>query len=241
MTCLSPPELTDAQMLAHLDGQAVREVEAHLKQCPHCREKMNSLANFQSRLTSQLHRLTCPSARELGEYHLGILPDARGEEVRHHLAECPHCSQELAQLETYLTELTPDVEFSLREKVKVLVAQLVGGDARGQRLTPLVMMPVGAGVRGEQEAVQIFQAEGIQIVVETQPDPHTPGKLVLLGLITGTDTNGWKADLWQDKQLVATTSVDDLGNLYLVGLSSGQYELVLTGTDIEIRLSSVQV
>jgi hypothetical protein len=241
MMCVSPPELTDAQLLACLDGQAAREVEAHLQQCPHCRERMNSLANFQSRLTGQLYRLMCPSARELGEYHLGTLPDARGAEVHRHLAECPHCSQELAQLETYLTNLAPDVEFSLREKVRVLVAQLVGGDARGQRPTPLVMMPVGAGVRGEQEAVQIFQAEGIQIVIETQPDPRTSGKHVLLGLITGTDLSGWKADLWQDGQLVVTTSIDDLGNLYLAGLSSGQYELVLTGADIEIRLSSVQV
>ncbi len=241
MTCVSPPELTDDQLLAYLDGQAAREVEAHLQQCPHCRERMNSLANFQSRLTSQLYRLTCPSARELGEYHLGILPSARGEEVTRHLAECPHCTQELAQLETYLGKLSPDVEFNLREKIRVLVAQLVGGDTSEGRPGPLVMLPVGVGVRGEPEAVRVYQADGIQIVIETQSDPHTPGRQVLLGLITGTDIGGWKADLWQDKQLVATTSVDDLGNLYLAGLSSGQYELVLTGLDIEIHLSAVQV
>jgi anti-sigma factor RsiW len=241
MTCVSPPELTDAQFLAYLDGQAAREVEAHVKQCPHCRERMNRLAGFQSRLTSQLYRLTCPSPAELGEYHLGILPDARKETVRRHLTECPHCSQELAQLVTYLGKLAPDVEFSLREKVKVLAAQLIGGDMREERPGPLVMLPVGLGVRGEQGAVRVYQAEGIQIVVETQSDPHTPGRQVLLGLITGTDISGWKADLWQDKQLVATTPVDELGNLYLTGLSSGQYELVLTGADVEIHLSAVQV
>jgi anti-sigma factor RsiW len=104
MTCVSPPELTDEQLLAYLDGQAAHEVEAHVKQCPPCRERMNRLARFQSRLTGQLYRLTCPSARELGEYHLGILPDARGEEVRRHLAECPHCSQELAQFGNLLDQ-----------------------------------------------------------------------------------------------------------------------------------------
>jgi hypothetical protein len=241
MTCVSPPELTDAQFLAYMDGQAALEVEAHVKQCPHCRERMNNLASFQSRLSRRLYRLTCPSPSELGEYHLGILSDALKETVRRHLTDCPHCSQELAQLETYLGKLAPDVEFSLREKVRVLVAQLVGGDTRGDHAQPLVMVPVGVGVRGEQEAVRVYQAEGIQIVVETQSDPHTPGRQVLLGLITGTDISGWKADLWQDKRLVATTPVDELGNLYLVGLSSGQYELILTGADVEIHLSAVQV
>ncbi len=240
-TCVSPPELEDIQLLAHLDGRADREVEAHLEQCPYCRQRASDLAGFQTHMTARLYRLTCPSPSELGEYHLGMLPDTRREAVQHHLDTCPRCFSEVAQLKSYLSELTSDLEFSPLEKAKVLIAQLVGDIRPGDFLAPFALTPVAAGLRGEQAGPRLYQAEGVQIAIETQPDPQAPGSQVLLGLVTGAEAIGWKAHLWQNNQLVTTTSVDNLGNIVISGLAPGQYELILTGPAVEIHIQALEI
>lgn len=240
-TCVSPPELEDIQLLAHLDGRTDHEVETHLEQCPYCCQRANDLAGLQKRMTAEFYRLTCPSPSELGEYHLGMLPDVQREAVQHHLDTCPRCSSEVTQLKSYLSELTSDLEFSPLEKVKVLIAQLVGNMRPGDLSAPFSLASVPAGLRGEQEGPHLYQVEGIQIAIETQPDPQSPGSLVLLGLITGAKTMGWKAHLWKDNRVVTTASVDELGNLVIPGLAPGQYELFLMGSGIEIHLQEIRV
>src|SRR5690606_12728269 len=135
MSCVLPPELEDRDLLAYLDGQTTRRVLAHLEQCAHCRERANRLAQLQTQLTAHLYRADCPQPAELGEYHLNLLPAGRAAEVAAHLAGCPRCRQEVAQLQAYLGSLAPDLEPGLldiaRERVRVLVAQLVSGWAPG--------------------------------------------------------------------------------------------------------------
>jgi hypothetical protein len=170
-----------------------------------------------------------------------MLPDAPSEAVRLHLAECPHCIQELAQLKNYISELAPDIEFSPLERVRVVIAQLVEG-GRSEiypRSSPLAL--AGVGLRGEQEGPLLYQAEGIQIALETQENPQAPGSQSLLGLVTGTDLGDWEAHLWQGDQLVTTTPVDDLGNFFISLLASGQYELILTGPELEIHVQALPV
>ncbi len=210
-------------------------------QCPYCRQRANDLAGFQKHMTARLYRLTCPSPSKLGEYHLGMLSDIQREAVKLHLAECPRCSSEVAQLKTYLSELTSDLEFSPLEKVKVLIAQLASDIRPGDLSTPFILVPIPAGLRGEREGPHLYQAEGIQIAIETQPDPQAPGSLVLLGLVTGAEAAGWEAHLWKGNRVVTTAAVDELGNLVIPGLAPGQYELFLTGSGIEIHIQEIRV
>ena len=107
MACTSPPELNDRELLTYIDGEADREVVAHLERCPHCRERARRLARLQGRLTAQLYRVTCPSSQVLGEHQLGILPPVEAEAIARHVASCPHCAREVAQLGDYLNELAP--------------------------------------------------------------------------------------------------------------------------------------
>jgi anti-sigma factor RsiW len=241
MTCISPPEITDIQLLAHADGKADRQVVAHLEQCPHCRQRANQLAQFQERMIAQLYRLMCPSPHELGEYHLGMLPGAEGEAIRRHLVECPHCTQEIAQLRNYLSDLTADVEFSVAEKVQVWIAQLVERGTSQASGVPLALAPAGVGLRGEKEEPHIYQVGGVQIAIESQPDPQSPGQRILLGLIMGIEGGGWTAHLWQDNRLISAASVDDLGNFVIPGLASGHYQLILTGTTTEVHVQALEI
>jgi anti-sigma factor RsiW len=101
MACVSPPEPADRDLLAYIDGEPDDRVAVHLEQCPHCRERAQHLARLQDILTAHLYRFNCPPPATLGEYHLGVLPGDRAAAVTQHLAECPRCGSEIAQLKDY--------------------------------------------------------------------------------------------------------------------------------------------
>jgi anti-sigma factor RsiW len=241
MDCVMPPELGDRELLAYLDGEAGHQVVVHLEQCPHCRERAEQLAQLQGRMTAELYRITCPSTMELGEYHLGLLPGDRSAAVSRHLMECPHCSGELAQLKGYLGELAPELEFSPMERIKVLVARLVGDrKGRAQPGAP-TLAPAYAGVRGGENGPRIYQAGDAQIVIEIQDDAMQPGRKALLGLIMGIEPRDLVGHLWLGDQPVAQAPVDELGNLSITNLAPDSYELILKGPDLEIQIQDLDV
>lgn len=237
MACVSPPELDDKALLAYIDGEADPEVVAHLERCPHCRDRAQHLARLQDRLTGQLYRSTCPSPAELGEYHLGLLPSDQAADVASHLAECPHCTREIAQLKDYLSELKPDLEFSLLERIRVLVARLL----RARRENGSSKEPAYAGLRGKAEGPYLYQADDIQIAVEIQDDIERPGRKVLLGLVTDTDLQELEAHLWQADRWVETAPVDELGTFVIPNIAPGNYELTLSGPEVEIHIQGLEI
>ena len=241
MPCISPPELDDRQLLTYLDGEADHQAASHLERCPHCREKAHRLARLQNRVTAQLYRITCPPPAELGEYYLDMMPRDQAASVAQHLAQCPHCSRELAQLKDYLGELTSDLEFSPLERVRVLVARLVRGRWETGPLAAPALAPAYAGIRGEEEGPYVYQTDDVEVVIDVQDDTEQQDRKVLLGLVTGMDTRGLKAHLWQVDQLVTTASVDDLGNFVIPHLAPASYELILSGPEVEIHLQTLEI
>ena len=247
MPCEFPPELDDSALLAYLDGEAGRQVVAHLERCPHCREKAIRLARLQNRLTAELYRLACPSTVELGEYHLGVLLPEQAEAVARHVAECPHCSRELAQLEGYLAELAPALEPGplerAREQIRVLIARLLDRNSGRGPFGQPAMAPAYAGLRGGEKEPHLYQAGDIRIAVEFEDDPEQQGRKVLLGLVTGMDLEGARVYLWQADRLIHMASLDDAGNFVCTGLIGGDYELILTDMEgeLEIHIQELQV
>ena len=243
MACVSPPELDDRTLLIYIDGEATPDTVAHLERCSHCRERAHRLARLQRRLTRLLYRIDCPSPLELGEYHLGMLPAVQMEAIGHHLEECPHCRQEIAQLEGYLADLAPTLQpgplEQAVERVRVLIARLVSGGMPG----PMAMAPAYAGTRGDESgAPLVYQADDVQVIVEVEADAERPDRKTVLGLVVGLDeASDFKAHLWQAGQRVTTTAVDELCNFVLPGLLPGEYELVLAGPKLEIHVQRVQV
>lgn len=245
MACVSPPELSDRELLTYIDGEADQQVVAHLERCSHCQERARRLTRLQDRLTAQLYRVVCPSPLELGEYHLGLLPRDQAAAVAWHLAECPHCAREVAQLEDYLTELAPTLEPGLleqvKERVKVLVAHLVNGGLAAGLLTQPTLAPAYAGIRGGEGEPFLYQADDVQIAAEVQDDAERSDRKVLLGLVIGMEPSGVKAHLWQADQRVAVVPVDELGNFVIPGLAPGSYELILSGPEVEIHIQDLEI
>jgi anti-sigma factor RsiW len=241
MTCTNPTELNDKELLAYVDGEADPQVISHVEQCPDCQERAKRLARWQGQLTAQLYRFTCPSSLELGEYHLGLLARDETAAMAQHLAECPHCTREVAQLKDYLGELAPSLEPSLLEQVKVVIARLVGGGTGDDLLGRRAWAPAYAGIRGQEEGPYLYEAGQVQISIEIQEDAETPGQKAILGLIIGAEPATVLAHLWRAAQHLVTVSVDELGNFVIPNLSPDNYELILSSPETEIHVQDLQV
>jgi anti-sigma factor RsiW len=241
-----PPELTDRDLLAYLDGEADPQVAEHLERCPHCRQRAARLAHLQGHLTAQLYRLVCPPPQELGEYHLGLLAADRAAAVAYHLAECPHCTREIAQLQDYLADLSPALDLSQVERVvgrvRVLVARLLAaGDEAGWPGQPS-LAPALPGLRGAEAGPLIYQADGLQVLIQIQEDVQQPGRKTILGLVTGLDNpHQLEVHVWQAGQRIATAPVDELGNFALSNVTPGSYELILSGPEVEIHIQALDI
>jgi anti-sigma factor RsiW len=243
MSCISPPQPADIDLLAYLDGESDDQVTTHLERCPHCRERARKLGHLQDHLTARLYRYNCPSTAELGDYHLGLLPQGQEAALAHHLTECPRCAYEVSQLEAYLADLAPALEQpgtleQVTDRVRVLVARLVNGgmtvDLPGQ--------PALVGVRGDEREPLIYEADGVQVVLEVDQDPDQPERRSILGLVIGVDDPGQlDVHLWRSDQPVATIQVEDVGNFVISNLAPGRYELIVSGPELEIHIQELEV
>jgi hypothetical protein len=237
MDCITPPALDNVEIAMYVDGEADEAVIAHIHRCPYCRERAHEWTLLQNRLKKQSYRIHCPSPMELGDYHLGNLPDPQELVIARHLRECVLCRREVAYLEEYLKE--PSRPSGLLMSVKVLVARLLGGGSEQEQ--DISSPPAFAGLRGEGDEPFIYQADNIRIMIEVQEDVEQMGLKTLLGLVTGLETNEFKIQVSQGEQAIATTSVDEIGNFVISHLSPGHYKLVLSGPNIEIHVQSLPV
>ncbi|MEW5987602.1 MAG: hypothetical protein AB1791_13295, partial [Chloroflexota bacterium] len=160
-----------------------------------------------------------------------------------HLALCPHCAQEVTHLQSYLGELAADLDVpivqpplqttsSLAGRVKVLIAQLL--------TSPLTGAPALA-LRGDEQEPYLWEADGVQVTVEVQPDALKPGRFSLVGLVVGLDAASFQVHLWRDGEWVTTADGDDLGNFTIGGLTAGHYELIITTSEVEIHTQSLNI
>ncbi|MEJ2210877.1 MAG: zf-HC2 domain-containing protein [Anaerolineae bacterium] len=238
MNCNSPPPIADRDLLAYLDGEAGEEVAAHLDRCPHCRERAEELAKWQRALTTRLYRHDCPPASRLGEYHLGLLARDEAAAVGTHLEACPHCRREVAGLDAYLHDLQPSLASRLlggaQERMRVVIARL--SNAGGAALAPAY-----AGLRGEEQAPIVYEAQEIQITVEIQDDAGAPGRKALLGLVIGLEPPDGQVSLWQAGQQIALAPVDELGNFVIPDLAAGSYDLIVSGSEVEVHIQELAV
>jgi hypothetical protein len=224
MNCISPPELSDRQLLEFLDGEAEPETKHHLGICQYCRNKADALAQLQSGLTTRLYRITCPSPLELGEYHLRILPSPQMLVIAQHVRECPHCEAEVAQLENFLKDLTADVKPGLPEIVRVLVARLMSGSGEGAAPMP--------ALRGERKGPIILEAEGVLITLDVEPG--SDGQVSILGQVAADEQDQWtnaSVELQQADMPTLTTSLDDLGSFRFEAIRPGATQIMITSTE----------
>lgn len=229
MKCITSPALDDIQIISYVEGEADDKTIAHIKKCPYCAERANTLTLFQKRMRARLYRSTCPSSMELGDYHMGLMSASQELVIAQHVRGCPQCRRDITELEKFLS--VPDVQSDLAGKAKLLFAQLVGsGEA-----------PTFGALRGTDGEPFIFQADNVRIVIDIQDDVEQMGLKTLVGLVTGLETNEFTIQVSQGEQMIATTSVDEIGNFIISHLTPGHYRLILSGPNMEIHIQSLPI
>lgn len=234
MNCVLPPELDDKQLMSYLDAPTANQKTAqHLENCPYCRERAENLDRFQKHLSTRLHRATCPSPMELGEYHLRNLPASQRLVIAQHLRECPSCTREIIQLEEFLSEFTPPT--SLLETAKVLMAKLVGG---GNETGSFQAMPA---LRGQTRNLPIFEAEGIVISLDVESVPN--GEISIQGQVAADDQDQWTGATVELKQRYLSpvrTMLDDLGAFTFETVDPGSTQItVISSEGVVIQTETV--
>jgi hypothetical protein len=186
-------------------------------------------------LRARLYRIDCPPTEDLGDLHLGALTDDRRVALESHIEHCPHCRRELAQLDLYLDSLAAELDLSIADRVRVLIARLVRGGG-----SPIFgMAPVG--VRGDGDESLLYEAGETQMALEILPSLDIPGRSDLFGLISGGDMANMTIHLLHHGRLIAATDVDSVGNFVLNDLDSGTYELTLRGPSLEVQVPDLRV
>ncbi len=239
MACIEPPPIANDQLLLYLDGEADQMVGDHLAACSYCRARGSALENLQARLKARLYRRDCPSSQELGDFQLNLSTEARRLSIQTHINDCPHCAQELDQIEAYLSDLADDLSAPASSGVKILIARLVSGlDQAASTLSPA---PAFAPVRGDLTSPLHFEVDGFEISVQIQPDPETPEKLVVLGLVLGDLEAGFSASLSRPDEAPVSGEIDELGNFVLPNVGKGTYALLIQGPAIEIHIQGLEI
>lgn len=227
MTCISPPEPEDWLLTAFLDDETDQDLTLHLQECSHCRERVEALAREQNLLTSRLFRISCPSATELGDYHLRMLTAPQMLMVSQHLRECPHCTREIDQLKEFLSDLAPGTAGNPLQQAKVLIARLLGGGDQSS-----AMGEPSFALRGESEGPMTFQVGGNLIVIDIQQ--ASDGKLNLFGQVAADQQDDWtdaSVSLRQENQPERKTKVDDLGAFRFEDILRGFIDLEIEARD----------
>lgn len=228
---------SDADLLAYLDGELPPQRAREIEQSASNRQRLAELAQHERRMTEHLYRSACPDTHQLGEYQLQLLSGPETERIAAHLEMCPCCAQEVKQLQAYLDDVESDLEYSVLERLKVLVARLSPDlDAGG----PLVG-PALAGVRGGDSGPMVYTAEDVQVSLEVQDDVTAVEHRSVLGLVLGADPEGWHVYLWRDNEEIADSTVDELGNFMLSGVEPDTYQLLLHGEQVLIHIPELTV
>jgi hypothetical protein len=216
MECIAPDEITEEELLAYGDGEADEIAVEHIARCPYCAERALALATDQLALRILFHRVECPDAHTLGEFHLGLLTADEG------------CTTEVKDLDSFLQEVpialvVPPVQ----GQVKRLVARLAPSPPDQATQQPALAFRGAAAAPPD-----VYQAENIRMVVGLEADGLHAGRKMLLGFTTREGKpieglTGARVQLIRRGQTVAMEQVDTLGNFMFSDLSSGEYELVL--------------
>lgn len=238
MTCILPPELDEVELIAYLEGDAEQQVVEHLEQCTHCLARAAQLDSQQQRLRYLLYRVDCPSPTELAEFTLDLIQEGNRSAITEHLQGCPHCTQELEQLQAYLQANRRDFGGEQTKSVRVLLADLISRRKADQSQA----IPVTPALRGQESTTRIYRTEAHQLALRFEPDPDTAEAVQLVGYVPALEPGQWSASVFLGDELISSRPVDENGNFTVGGLQVGvSYELVLSGEDVVIvvgRLSA---
>jgi anti-sigma factor RsiW len=191
------------------------------------------LRHLERQLRVRLDRISCPDPQEIGEFHLGRLATPRAKAVREHISTCPHCAQELSQLQAFLGALPPGAEVPPQTHRRTIIARLLDLGRQGLSSLP-APAPAWATARGPASTARVYQAEDLQVAIESQAG-------TLTGLVLAPEPGNWTVHAWEGDRHAGQAAVDQIGNFTMSGLQSSTYDLVLVGPEAQVHIPSLKI
>ncbi len=236
---MTDPEIsgiTPEAILAYLDGEELPHVAAYLQTSPEGATLAAEYQALQGNLARMLYRHDCPTTQQLGDYALHLPAQAEQVAIAAHVTTCPHCTDELAQIRTFLAIEADPPPLSLIER------------ARRQLTATLAVLPTAtsAALRGSAGAsVQTYQVEDITVTIDPLASSHG-GRSDLAGLIWREHDDapavaGAPVTLVAPDAPQQTTEIDEFGNFLFADVPHGDYQLEVVLGDDTIVINNLRV
>ena len=233
MSCI----LTIKELVAYLDGVADEQVVKHIHRCAHCQRKAGELERAQERFAAKLFGHSCPTAMELGEYHLRTLPVRQAQRIRSHLRQCRACYPKLNELQRFVGHdriFTP----SARPVRSTIIYPYMAAAKFAYSANATV------GVRGSAENEDFtYKIEESEINIQIQDSDHKLGHKTIWGLVVGLETDEiLSAELKPlDSSQASTTQEVEVGMFTIEDVLPGEYDLLLNRAESAILLRDLKV
>ena len=228
MSCKHPPALTDDDLSAVLDGEAPAGAREHLASCPDCAARLARAEQDEHAIKMMLYRWDCPSADRLGQAELGLLPEPEIRVIRQHLSGCHACASEVEELRRFLAS-TATVAAESRAEAPEPVRHGSAREFFGALIATLLPREMAVSVRGGEAAPLVATAPGITVVLD--PQPASPGYVLVVGQVAASDQEQWTGalvELRQGERVQVMTTVDELGGFRCGPVTAGRFDLRIT-------------
>jgi len=249
------PSNEELMSVAYNEGTLPEEERKHLEQCPICQQRLATYIRTNELLRSKLYRSLCPSAVDLNFYCLGGLPEKERISIASHILDCPLCAGEVEEIrrEQASFDLYPAAAFSLPAAVRRIFATLVV-----QQAPPVLRDDLPATGWPRQ-----YRAGDIDLSLHLSRTSE--GETMVLGIITSANAaetvdafEGVAVDLYsppgplpgegdgeqrdiEDATPLLSTQVDDVGNIFLELVPSGDYVMIVHLPDQEVVIEGLNI
>jgi hypothetical protein len=249
----------DEELLRHaLDDESLPwGVEQHLEQCSICRQRLARYKHIETFLTAKLYRSQCPDATKLNFYCAGLMPPDERVDIAKHIAYCPLCADEVADIQYVLKDFVAFSETASPSSLLPTIRRIIAS------LVPWQPQLVMRGDVASSSWPRQYRAESLNISLHLSR--ASSGETLLLGLFTSVNPNesievfdGVLVDLYhtsdalmdmgeddsEDAKLIVpvmSSQVDDLGNLVFKAVPMGKYVMIVRLPDTELVINDLAI
>lgn len=175
-------------------------------------------------LQRKLRRWNCPTPDQLADFQMRLLSEAEARLTADHIATCPRCQQELADLSSFLERDDEPEQAQAAPSLSVLPRV-----KRALEIFPTPQVSGAFAARGlHQDGLLMLSASGISIFLEIR---RAGEQHFLEGRIADDDLNRWTdavVELRQQGMLNAASVVDTMGGFVCHLPNSDPFDLRIT-------------
>lgn len=204
--CSNPPELSEDQLYAVVDGLGDEKTFKHLAVCLHCSKRLTALQRVDIALEARFVRFECPSSQVLMRHQLNDLEEKTNAEIGQHVRDCPRCQQELDMLALFLSEISNELEPAAPSHKLISVPHNLWQATHGEISGSLALK----GLRGSgDERTYDVKAGSASLFIEVK---SLANNLLLTGQVIDEQVD-WRGSIAEIHQNGAGRRVQILDNL----------------------------